>query len=96
MLVETIRQAKRAVVAVVGFTLISIGAVMLVTPGPGWAVILLGLGVLGLEFVWARRLLRRLKKTVSEVAGSIRATARRQEPQSRDTIARDAADSTGR
>jgi uncharacterized protein (TIGR02611 family) len=93
MLVETIRHAKRAIVAMVGFTLISIGAVMLVTPGPGWALILLGLGVLGLEFVWARRLLNRLKKTASEVGGSIRASARRQEQQPRDAIARDAADS---
>ena len=44
---------------------------MLVTPGPGWLVILLGLGVLGVEFVWARRLLRRLKKGAAELACSV-------------------------
>jgi Putative transmembrane protein (PGPGW) len=35
---------------------------MIFTPGPGWIVILLGLGVLGAEFVWARQLLDRLKE----------------------------------
>jgi hypothetical protein len=34
---------------------------MLFTPGPGWLVILLGLGLLGAEFVWARRLMDRIK-----------------------------------
>jgi len=34
---------------------------MIVTPGPGWLTILLALGVLAAEFVWARRLLDRLK-----------------------------------
>jgi uncharacterized protein (TIGR02611 family) len=38
-----------------------IGVVMLVTPGPGWLVILLGLGLLAAEFVWARRLMDRIK-----------------------------------
>jgi hypothetical protein len=34
---------------------------MLVTPGPGIVVIFLGLGLLAAEFVWARRLMDRLK-----------------------------------
>ena len=34
---------------------------MLVTPGPGILVIFLGLGLLAAEFVWARRLMDRLK-----------------------------------
>ena len=39
-----------------------VGVVMLVTPGPGWLVILLGLGLLAAEFVWARRLMDRIKR----------------------------------
>jgi Putative transmembrane protein (PGPGW) len=35
---------------------------MIVTPGPGWITIMLALGVLAAEFVWARRLLDRLKE----------------------------------
>ncbi len=35
---------------------------MIATPGPGWLTILLALAVLAAEFVWARRLLDRLKR----------------------------------
>ena len=65
------QQAWRLAVAIVGFTATLLGVVMLVTPGPGWLMILLGLGVLGVEFVWARRLLRRLKKGAAELACSV-------------------------
>jgi uncharacterized protein (TIGR02611 family) len=60
--VKTIQQAKRYVKIVFGFTVLLLGVVMIVTPGPGWLVILFGLGILAAEFVWARRLLDRLKK----------------------------------
>jgi uncharacterized protein (TIGR02611 family) len=60
--IKTIQQAKRYVKIVFGFTVIAVGIIMIVTPGPGWLVILFGLGVLAAEFVWARRLLDRLKK----------------------------------
>jgi Putative transmembrane protein (PGPGW) len=65
------QQATRLAVAIVGFTVTLLGVVMLVTPGPGWLVILLGLGVLGIEFVWARQLLRRLKKGAAELVCSV-------------------------
>jgi uncharacterized protein (TIGR02611 family) len=51
------QQVRRLALAIVGFTVIFLGVVMLVTPGPGWLAILLGLGLLGVEFIWARRLL---------------------------------------
>ena len=50
----------RAVFAVAGFVVLAAGIVMLVTPGPGIPVIILGLGMLALEFAWAERLLERL------------------------------------
>jgi uncharacterized protein (TIGR02611 family) len=71
MLNETLKHAKRAIVAIVGFTLLTLGIVMLVTPGPGWAVIILGLSILAIEFVWARRLLKRLKQAGSDIKNSI-------------------------
>src|SRR2546427_5142225 len=43
-------------------TLFRSGVIMLVTPGPGIAAILLGLGLLAAEFVWARRLMDRKKR----------------------------------
>ncbi len=62
MLIKTINQAKRILRIVFGFTLLVLGVAMFVTPGPGWLTVLLGLGVLAAEFVWARRLLDRLKQ----------------------------------
>jgi hypothetical protein len=71
MLIETVKQAKRIIIAVVGFTLLLLGFVLFFTPGPGFAVILLALTVLGAEFVWARRLLRRLRRSSADVASTI-------------------------
>ncbi len=68
---ETLRQARRAIIAVIGFTAVALGVVMMVTPGPGWLVIFLGLSVLAVEFVWARRLLRRLKRKGVQVRRAI-------------------------
>jgi uncharacterized protein (TIGR02611 family) len=62
MLIKTMQQAKRWLKILFGFTLLALGAVMVFTPGPGWVVILFGLGVLAAEFVWARTLLDRLKQ----------------------------------
>jgi len=62
MLIKTMQQAKRWVKIVFGFTLLALGAIMIITPGPGWLTILLGLGILAAEFVWARTLLDRLKE----------------------------------
>lgn len=63
---KTIRQIRRTVVAVVGFTLLLIGIAMLVLPGPAIVVIPLALAVLATEFVWARRLLTKIKDRVSK------------------------------
>lgn len=62
MILRTVEQVRRLSRIVGGFTLLLIGVVMLVTPGPGWIVILLGLGLLAAEFVWARRLMDRIKR----------------------------------
>jgi uncharacterized protein (TIGR02611 family) len=51
------RLARRGVVFIVGVALLVAGTAMLVLPGPGIAVILLGLVVLAKEFPWARRVL---------------------------------------
>lgn len=59
---KTLRQAKRFLRIVMGFTLLAVGVLLFVGPGPGWLVILLGLGLLAAEFVWARKLLDRMKE----------------------------------
>jgi uncharacterized protein (TIGR02611 family) len=77
------QQARRLAVTIVGFTVTFLGVVMLVTPGPGWLAILLGLGLLGVEFVWARRLLGRLKKGAAKLACSVFAARKIVDAQSR-------------
>ncbi|MGH2942619.1 MAG: PGPGW domain-containing protein [Solirubrobacteraceae bacterium] len=49
----------RVLYIVVGFTLLFAGLAMLVTPGPAFVVIPIGLAVLSLEFAWAENLLER-------------------------------------
>lgn len=62
MLINSFQQAKRIVKVIIGFTLLALGIVMIATPGPGWLTIMLALGILAAEFVWARRLLDRMKE----------------------------------
>src|SRR5687768_5483182 len=64
------RQVKRMLVLVIGGTVLLIGVVMLVVPGPGLLVIPVGLGILAIEFAWARRLLRTFKKKGLDVRNS--------------------------
>ena len=58
---KAIRRLKRIIIAVIGFTVLLIGIAMIVLPGPAVLVIPAGLAILATEFVWARRLLKRLK-----------------------------------
>ncbi len=57
--VKTLPQAVRIVRIVVGFTVLIIGLLLLVTPGPAIIVIPIGLAILAGEFVWARRLVKK-------------------------------------
>ena len=61
MVLRTVEQVRRIFLVIAGFTLLLAGGVMLVTPGPGMLVIFFGLGLLAAEFVWARRLMDRIK-----------------------------------
>ena len=47
----------RVLVAVVGLTVLLIGVAAIPYPGPGWAIVFLGLAILATEFYWARRTL---------------------------------------
>ncbi|MCZ6747494.1 MAG: PGPGW domain-containing protein [Acidobacteria bacterium] len=53
---------------IIGITIILIGIALLVLPGPGTLVIILGLALLGTEFIWARRLLKRVKESGDHAA----------------------------
>ncbi len=55
---------KRWLVGLIGGTVLLIGALLLVLPGPGLPIILAGLALLATEFLWARRAMRRAKHAV--------------------------------
>ena len=57
--------ARRVVVGIVGATVLLIGLVMIVTPGPAIVIITVGLAILSIEFTWARLWLKRLRRTIS-------------------------------
>lgn len=61
----TYRYARRIVIGLVGATVLLVGVIMIVTPGPAFVVIPVGLAILGLEFAWARRWLTKVRERIS-------------------------------
>jgi hypothetical protein len=57
------RSGKRIAVTVAGFAVLIAGGVMMVTPGPGVLVIVLGLAILATEWAWAERMLDKAKES---------------------------------
>lgn len=73
MLNVTYRIARRVVIAVIGGTVLLVGVIMLVTPGPGLIVIPAGLAILSVEFAWARHWLRKVREKISQRGAADRA-----------------------
>jgi tellurite resistance protein TerC len=71
MILRTVEQVRRVFLIIAGFTLLAAGVIMLVTPGPGILVIFLGLGLLAAEFVWARRLMDRMRRRSGRVLDAV-------------------------
>lgn len=69
---KTIKQAKKLIISVVGFTVLLIGLAMVVLPGPAFIVIPIGLGILASEFIWAKKILKRAKSNASNMKEWIR------------------------
>jgi hypothetical protein len=72
--------ARRIAVAVIGGSVVLVGVAMIVLPGPAIVVIPLGLGILGLEFAWARHWLRKLKVTAHDVVNRVRGKPKDPDP----------------
>ena len=68
---------KRIAVSIVGFTLVAIGLVLLVLPGPGLLVVAAGFAVLATEYAWARRALDETKRRSASAARRLRRRARK-------------------
>jgi tellurite resistance protein TerC len=59
--------ARRIAISLVGGTVLLLGIVMIVTPGPAFVFIPAGLAILGLEYAWARYWLKRVKEKARSV-----------------------------
>lgn len=54
---RTGRLTLQVVIAVLGGLVVAVGIVLIPFPGPGWLIVLAGLAIWAIEFVWAQRLL---------------------------------------
>ena len=63
---------RRILILFVGSTVLLFGMLLLVLPGPGILVIIVGLAILATEFAWAEALLRRARKHAELVVERIR------------------------
>jgi uncharacterized protein (TIGR02611 family) len=61
----TVKTGRRVVIAIVGTSVLLLGIVMIVTPGPALIIIPVGLAILAIEFVWARHWLKKLREMIS-------------------------------
>ncbi len=57
--------ARRVAVAIIGSTILAVGILMLVLPGPAIVLIPVGLAILSIEFAWARFWLKRVRERIS-------------------------------
>ena len=71
-----LRSSKRIAVSVVGGVFVLGGLAMLVLPGPGFIVVVIGFAILGTEYVWAATALEHTKR-MAEKAGTVAKSAAR-------------------
>ncbi len=64
---KTVKQVKRLVVIFAGFTALAVGIAMIVLPGPAILVIPVGLTILATEFIWAKKLIIKVRERVERM-----------------------------
>jgi tellurite resistance protein TerC len=72
----SLRSARRILVFVLGGSVLLVGTLMLVLPGPAFVVIPSGLAILATEFVWARRILVHLRESATNAVSVLRGNPR--------------------
>jgi uncharacterized protein (TIGR02611 family) len=71
------RNSKRIAVSVVGLAVVVAGLVLLVLPGPGIVVVVLGFAILGTEYAWATAALERTKRAADAAGRRTKKEARK-------------------
>jgi uncharacterized protein (TIGR02611 family) len=51
------KRIRKTLVSIVGFIVLIAGIIMIPYPGPGWLVVFAALGILSMEYAWAKRAL---------------------------------------
>jgi uncharacterized protein (TIGR02611 family) len=69
------RNAKRMAVLLLGCAVLAAGAAMLVLPGPGVIIIIVGLAILATEFAWAERALDRTRSRATNAIVAVQENA---------------------
>jgi tellurite resistance protein TerC len=59
-----VKLLRRIGIALAGGTVLLVGIVMIVLPGPAILVIPAGLAILAVEFVWARKVLQKVRELI--------------------------------
>ena len=67
--VASYRQARKAVLLILGSSVLAVGIAMIFLPGPATLVVPLGLSILAIEFTWAARWLVRVRETIRQSRG---------------------------
>lgn len=62
----TVDLVYRLTVGVMGTAVLIVGILAIPYPGPGWAIVFIGLGILATEFEWAQRALGYVKQRYDE------------------------------
>lgn len=62
------RLVWRIIIGVIGGAVTVAGAIALVGPGPGFLIVLAGLGILATEFAWAARVMARTRTYAQKAA----------------------------
>ena len=70
------RNSKRVAATTVGAAVVVAGLALLVLPGPGIVVVVLGLAILGTEYAWAQAGLERTKKAADSAGRRTKKGAR--------------------
>ncbi len=69
-----LRSVRKVVVGALGGSVLLVGIIMIVAPGPAFVVIPAGLAILATEFAWARRLLRKARERARDMLSRQAAT----------------------
>ncbi|MGK9477275.1 PGPGW domain-containing protein [Melioribacter sp. OK-6-Me] len=62
----TKKKLKKLIISLTGGTLLMLGIIMIIIPGPAYLIIPAGLSILGTEYLWAEELNKKIKNKINQ------------------------------